>query len=128
MLLDFWTSDGEENVFVLVGENKVFADGSGLQTFPIPPDQRIAVRRRDVVGWRVEGGPSNLVGVIDYNNVEGKKQTFLTMTMEKPVIGNHVKFPYVTDRVYSVGVKYELQSQYFLEDYSYSRQKVGRKT
>lgn len=113
---DFWRSEIEEHSFVLVGENIVFADGSGLQTFPIPDEQKIHVRKKDIVGWRVEGGPNDILGVIDYDIQKGRQKTYLTMTMKPPNIGDHITFPYLGDRVYSIACKYELQSEYFLED------------
>ena len=116
---DFWRTEIDESRYILIGENQFFSDGSGLQSFPVPIEQRIEVKKKDVIGWRVEGGPENLLGIIDYDIVEHAKKTSLTMTTEIPNIGNHIHFPYLSNRIYSIACKFETLSQYFLEDYGH---------
>jgi hypothetical protein len=106
-LRDFWRGVGSENVYVLVGENIVEADGSGVQLFPIAESERVIVKRGDLIGWRIEGDQENKVGVIDFDYAP-TTLVLLTMTIQPSEVGSDVEFPFESFRTYSIQAEYEI--------------------
>jgi len=104
---DFWNVEDDAKTFSLVGENEVFADGSGMQEFDIEDNEQIIMKRGDVVGWRIEGVAEDRLGVIDFDFSRGINNILLTMTMPPPAINDRVPFPFVGDRKYSISCTYK---------------------
>jgi hypothetical protein len=101
-------------LFQLIGENEVYAQGIGSQTFgifhlscigdtveswaylyDIPEDKRIVVQRGDVIGWRIEGSADNLAGTVSFDYKRGNVNMYLTMTMNAPKVGENIAFQYL---------------------------------
>ncbi len=94
------------NDYLLVGENLVSTDGTGLQAFTIAPSDRILVEAGDIIGWRFEG--SSLVigqGVIDYTN-SGSAIRHTIYPNSNPTVGGSLTFAQSGNRTYSIAADY----------------------